>query len=363
LEMALVGWASYVFFVPLAYFGARLTADDEMTAKALRVVTVCGGVVGAETVLSAILGSSAPAFLQPIVPAAGVHTFNTTTVYLAPSVFATAEEASEQLLIALFAWFALAHLDRGRFRRIPSIALGALIVAGLLFTARRADIYVAALGIAAVVAVDRLRAPAIRARRMSAGMGPTLFIAGLGSACLALALGGGTLRSFLVSGSAGDRVALMLSMPSSGSPIGQGPGTSTQGGIGASNTLDAMSGAVSSYVMNGRVFTAVEGGLGKTWVELGILGVLLYAAVFVSALLPAIPALRRMDGVGTALTALSCALGVIFLKGHQSLDNPLVQPLFWLVVGGIWGRMRVMSADGGRPRQGQYTVTALSNRL
>ena len=43
---------------------------------------------------------------------------------------------------------------------------------------------------------------------------------------------------------------------------------------------------------------------------------------------------------------LAIALGVVFLKNHQSLDDPLIQPLFWLSVGGIWERIR---ADAGIP--------------
>jgi hypothetical protein len=82
----------------------------------------------------------------------------------------------------------------------------------------------------------------------------------------------------------------------------------------------------------------VEGGLSKTWLELGIMGVALYGAVYWTALAPAVRSLRQLDGAGVAFTMLAIALAIIFLKGHQSLDDPLIQPLFWLVVGGIWGR-------------------------
>ena len=98
------------------------------------------------------------------------------------------------------------------------------------------------------------------------------------------------------------------------------------------------------------MFIATEGGLSKTWLELGIIGVVLYGAVFWVALAPAIRSLRRLDGAGVALTMLAIALGVVFLKGHQSLDDPLIQPLFWLSVGGIWGRMQAAAASGGETR-------------
>ena len=91
LEMALLGWASYVFFVPLLYVGAELAADDRLAAKALKVAVICGGVVGAGAVASALLGQSAPTLFQPIIPAVGFHSSNVGNIYLAPSIFATAE--------------------------------------------------------------------------------------------------------------------------------------------------------------------------------------------------------------------------------------------------------------------------------
>jgi hypothetical protein len=313
-------------------------------------------VIGATAIIGAILKSSAPALLQPVDTDVSFHTFNTTPVYLPSSVFATAEEASEQLLISFFAWIALMHLDHGRFRRIPSAVLGVLITGGLLFTGRRADVYVVAIGFTAVLILNRIRVPASTRRgassersgrrggRVRSGPGLTVVIAGVGSACLVFLLGGSLLGSFLVSGSAGDRISLIFSLTGSGSLIGQGPGTSTQGTVAlesAQAAFNALPGSISSnYVMNGRIFTTVEGGLAKTWLELGVMGVVLYSAVFLSALSPAIRLMRRLDGIGTALIVLVGAMSVVFLKGHQSLDDPLIQPLFWLAVGGIWGRMR-----------------------
>ena len=83
LEMALLGWASYVFLVPLLYVGAELAADDYLTAKAVRVVVIGGGVLGACAIASAVLGQSAPPPLQPIIPATGVHAYGAENVYLA----------------------------------------------------------------------------------------------------------------------------------------------------------------------------------------------------------------------------------------------------------------------------------------
>ena len=105
----------------------------------------------------------------------------------------------------------------------------------------------------------------------------------------------------------------------------------------------------SGYFLDGRTFIIAEGALSKTWLELGIMGLILYGAVFWAALAPAIRSWRRLDKVGVAFTMLAIALGVVFLKGHQSLDDPLIQPLFWLCVGGIWGRMRPVA--GVRQRE------------
>ena len=106
----------------------------------------------------------------------------------------------------------------------------------------------------------------------------------------------------------------------------------------------------------GRSFLSAEGGLTKTWLELGVVGVALYAGVFLSVLGPPLRSLRCLDGVGRALTVLTVALGIVFLKGHASLDDPPVQPLFWLAAGGIWGRSR--SRGTGAPQSPRGTVAA-----
>ena len=128
---------------------------------------------------------------------------------------------------------------------------------------------------------------------------------------------------------------------------GQGTGTSTQGAnlVGATSFYGiSRQEPYIGYILNGRVFITAEGGFAKTWLELGIVGVVLYGGVFLSVLGSAISSLRQLDVVGRALTILAIALGIVFLKGHQSLDDPLVQPLYWLAAGGIWGRMYALDA-------------------
>lgn len=347
VAVALLGWVSYVFFVPLFYIGAELMADDRRAARALRIVAVAGGVVGLGAIASAILGQGAPAVLQPIVPSVAVHSSATGNIYLAPSVFATAEEASEQLLIALFAWFALAQLRYARLGRTASAVLGVLIAVGLFATARRADILVAVMGVAGLTLLG-LAARRGRSRHATATargrLGPALLLTAAGSVVLLSLLGAGKVLPFFASGSnAESAVRFMFSPAHPAALTGQGPGTSTQGAdvVGAAAYTGVnMQGSYTAYVLGGRSFLTAEGGLTKTWLELGIAGVVLYAGVFAAVLGPLLRRLGRLDGVGRALTMLAIALGVVFLKGHQSLDNPLVQPLFWLAVGGAWGRLR-----------------------
>lgn len=357
-EMALLGLVSYVLFVPLFYIGADLMADDFRAAKAFRILSFAGGIVGLGAIISALLGSSSPLLLQPIVPSVGIHSFSAGNIYLAPSIFATAEEAAEQLLIAFFAWIAIAHLPSGRLGRKSSAVLGVLIAGGLVATARRTDLVVAVGGVIFLLVLNRIYPPAaFRSLESKNVRGPrsrlavTLFLAMAGSVALISILGASKLVPFLTSGSPGSRLALMFSVNNYGDIIGQGPGTSTQGAnlVGATPfyALNS-SGPYTGYVMDGRTFIAAEGGLTKTWLELGVPGIILYGGVFFSALAPLVRSLRRLDGAGRALTILALALGIVFLKGHQDLDDPLVQPLFWLAAGGAWGRMRTLANPCGR---------------
>jgi hypothetical protein len=356
-EMALNGWASYVFFVPLLYVGADLMADDARAAKTLRIVVIAGGIVGLGSAISGLLGNAAPALLQPIIPTVGIHNFSGGDIYLAPSIFATGEEAAEQLLIAFFAWIALAHLPSGQLGRKSSAILVALIVGGLMATVRRTDIIVAVAGVIILLSLDQIYLPAAayytlrNSRSVRRGVGASLLFAAVGAAVLIAILGASKLVPFLLSGSPGGRLSLMFSVNNYSSIIGQGTGTSTQGAnlVGATLFYGLnSSGPYTGYILNGRSFIAAEGGLTKTWLELGVPGVILYGGVFFSVLAPIARRLRRLDGAGRALTILTLALGIVFLKGHQDLDNPLVQPLFWLAAGGAWGRMRVLARTCGK---------------
>jgi hypothetical protein len=346
LSMAALGVVSYVFFVPLIYIGAELMSTDIGAARTLRFVAIAGGLLGLGATVSAVLGQSAPAILQPITPGVGLHSSSLGNIYLAPSVFVSAEQAAEGLLISLFALIALGYLPSGRMGRIPIAVLGTLIAVGLFATQRRADLVVAILGVTSVALLGRQGAGKVGAGgpRTHGKTGFALALGSIGSLALLYFLGASRILPFLTSRSNGiNALTLMFSPINPSSLTGQGTGTSTQGGsiFGATaftgiNNYQHYAG----YIENGRAFITAEGGLTKTWLELGIVGVLLYGGVFFAALGPPIHAMRRLDGVGRALTVLTVALGIVFLKGHASLDDPLVQPLFWLAVGGVWGRLR-----------------------
>jgi hypothetical protein len=374
MSMAMLGWSSYVFFVPLLYVGAELMSDDRRAARTLRVAAVGGAVVGLGAVASALLGQSAPALLQPIVASAGVHSFDTENIYLAPSILATAEEAAEVLLIALFAWIALAHLPAGKLARTYGAAIGVLIATGLIAAERRADIVVAVAGVMALLVLRPARTtgtpvrPALWTAMLArVRLGPALILAAVGAIALVSFLGASKLVPFLTSASNGqDALTLMFSPDHPWALSGQGTGTSTQGAslVGATTFVGIDNGGYhADYVLDGRAFVIAEGGLTKTWLELGIVGVILYGGVFFAALAPAVCCWRRTDGVGRALTILSLALGIIFLKGHQSLDDPLIQPFFWLAAGGAWGRMRVPSPQWPQDAETSPAAVTSNDRL
>jgi hypothetical protein len=366
MSMAVLGWISYVFFVPLLYVGAELMATDRGAARVLRVVAIAGAVIGLGAAAGALLGQSAPAILQPIVPSAGIHSSTTGNIYLAPSLFATAEEAAEELLIALFAWIALECLPSGKLRRSFSAALGILIAVGLFATERRADIVVAVTGII-ILAILGLPGPRSRLGRRGprlttlglSGTAPALILGAIGSIILISFLGASQIVPFLTSRSDGQAaLTLMFSPTNPGSLTGQGTGTSTQGAtlVGATPfTTYRNHEAYDGYIEDGQSFITAEGGITKTWLELGIIGVALYGGVIISVIGPLVRSLRRLDGVGRTLTVLTIALGIIFLKGHQSMDDPLIQPLFWLAAGGAWGRMRTRA---GASRQSETAECA-----
>jgi hypothetical protein len=355
-SMAILGLVSYVFFVPLLYVGAALMATDLSATRTLRVVALGGAVVGLGAAASALLGQSAPTILRPIVVSVGVHSFSAGNIYLAPSIFATAEQAAEELLISLFAWAALNYMTSSRTKRFPSAITGVLIAIGLFATARRADIVVAIAGLLALAILGRhtsrstvgraVPRATTKALRRSA---PALVLAAIGSVALISFLGASKIVPFLTSRADGQStVSLMFSSANPGALVGQGTGTSTQGAnvVGATiSTIYRDNHLYAGYLQGGRTFITVEGGLTKTWLELGLVGVLLYGAVFASVIGPLARSIRLLDGVGRTLTVLAITLGIIFLKGHQSLDDPLVQPLFWLAAGGAWGRRRTLAAQ------------------
>lgn len=342
LPIALLGWVSYVFFVPFVYFGIAIGSGEKgLIDRALTVMTISGAVIGLGAVAGAILGPSSPSFIAPIVPTVGIHSAAFTTIYLSPSIFASAEQAAEYLLVAFFSWLALARSSTSSSRgRLRPIIVAALIFSGLLATSRRADIWVALAGAAFFMLISVKPASPNSLQHLHSPIRtvlPALFIGGIAGITLLIFLGAGTLLPFLTSLTNARQTLLFMFAPTHPfSLIGQGVGTTTQGisslGAVAFNSFTTKS-QYTGYIINGRVFMGAEGGLTKAWLELGLVGVLLYAAVFTSILGPLLRHLTRINAVGQAMGVLALCLGIVFLKAQASLGDPLVQPMFWLAAG------------------------------
>jgi hypothetical protein len=326
-----------------------------MSLDALRkTVGLPGSSIAAIYALTTII-SSAPALLQPIIPGVGFHTANGGNIYLAPSIFADSEEACEQLIVALFAWTALMLAGSDSVKRGRFSVLGLIIFAGIIAAERRAGIYIAIVGLIVLLAVGGDRSPSHphhlrRPARTGGGRWQlvlALSMTAVGSIVLIDVLGANLILSFLTSSSLGAPLRLMVASAHPGALTGQGTGTSTQGSYLLGATSFSGTNAQGPYTgasIDGRSFITAEGGLAKTWLELGLVGVILYGAVFVTVIGPVLRLFSKLDSIGRALLALTIGLGILFLKGHQSLDDPLIQPLFWMAAGGVWGRLRRPSA-------------------
>lgn len=371
LVMVALGTATYVFFVPLIYAGIRIAENGAALTTLLRVVSIVGALVGVGAVISSLLGPSAPVVLRPVTEDAAFHSFLEGNVYLSPSIFVSGEVAAEILLLSLFAW--LANLSVPTQALGPAQALlGAAIAVGLLSTARRTVIAAAVAGFIAfglLRYLDSLKARNHPLARKGAGLGPAVVLAVVGSASLVGSAGTDGLVPFLTVGSSEfiSRLTGMFTVLHPFALVGQGIGTSTQGLVqfGAIPLPGFFNnGLYNLYLFQGRVLTAAEGGLAKAWLEIGITGVLLYAGVFAVVITGPFRRLRHLDGTGRAAILLVLALSIVFLKGHQSLDNPRVQPLYWVAAGIAWQRTRERTGSIARRKTQEYnTATATSRGL
>ncbi|MFZ5869234.1 MAG: hypothetical protein ACOYXW_01680 [Actinomycetota bacterium] len=367
LVMVALGTATYVFFVPLVYAGIRIAESGTALTTLLRVVSIVGSLVGVGAIISSVLGPSAPVVLRPVAEDAAFHSFLEGNIYLSPSIFVSGEMAAEILLVSLFAW--LASLSLSTHALGPAQALlGAAIAVGLLSTARRTVIAAALAGFVAfglLRYLDSLKARNHPLARKSAGLGPAVVLAVVGSASLVGSAGTDGLVPFLTVGSSEvlSRLTGMFSVLHPFALVGQGIGTSTQGLVqfGAIPLPGYFNGGLYNlYLFQGRVLTAAEGGLAKAWLEIGVTGVLLYAAVFAVVIIGPFRRLRHLDGMGRAAILLVIALSIVFLKGHQSLDNPRIQPLYWIAAGIAWQRTRERTGNAA-PRKIQESNTTIAN--
>ena len=230
-----------------------------------------------------------------------------------------------------------------RLGRASSVVFATLITVGLFAAERRADIVVAILGIITLLILGH---PARREGKGTFVLTATprarsativaLAPAVIGSAGLISFLGTSKLVPFLTSASNGvNALALMFSPVHSYVLMDREPVLHTRPRGTRRPDLHHFrdNHPYRSYFYGGRPFLSAEGGLTKTWLELGVVGVALYAGVFLSVLGPPLRSLRRIDGVGRAHRA------------HRRSGHRLPQrtcfarrsagsPLFWLAAGG-----------------------------
>lgn len=320
-----LGLFAYLWHAPLAYVAAWYFADQTRLVRAVRVVAVAGVLVALGAVVSIGAPGSAPPILQPLTEEAGIRSYENEELFLAPSVFATGEKAADHLLFAATACFLLALTANGRRRRLGSLVLLAVVLAGSVATQRRAalGLTVAALlllGLATaqvVLATNRRR---VRPRRVALIIIPAVVYVAV------TAIGGDMFLRFVSDRRGYDNVASTIGAVGE-LPFtldGQGTGTATQG-------IDRFG------LPTDR---GTEGTLSKVWLELGLLGVALYYSFLLAWLAPLLSRFRQLDVYGRGSAIAATAVFALGFKAHQIWDNPQVQIMFWLAVGAAWGTLR-----------------------
>lgn len=321
LGTLLLGVRGYAMYVPLALVGAGLFTNREASRRAAYGLTIGGVFIAAGAIASALLGSSAPLALEPIVPEVALRSFEDREIYLAPSVFATGEKAADQLMFSLLAGVAL-FLSERRWRRIW-VAVGlAVMTAGMVATARRTPLVLAAAaGLTLLVLRDstngrRARSPIRRLPAITAGAGALV--------ASALLIGGAGFATFVSSPSNALNVLDNIVQPPS-NPLnveGQGAGTSSTG-------LDQLRAETATL-------ERAEGLMARVWLELGLVGLLIYGSMLLTGVIGALRMTRGGDVWQCAAGLAAVSIFLLALKGHQALGNGQVQPLFWLCVGAAW---------------------------
>ena len=339
--IAITGLQSYLFFVPYFYVGQKVLGNDYNLTIWLKVQSYCGALIGIGAIISEVFRSSAPKILQPIIPQVANHSAGLGSIYLPSSIFADGEKAAEMLLISLFALIAYnakcprSSLLNGR------LLLGLLILGGIIATSTRTDIFLALIAIGMLFLVGKYNS--LKYRIEKSNIRPYLIAMILiGLFCIvaiASVSGGSKFYNFLnATNQTSSRLQLMFFLPSQIPFVGQGPGTSTQG-ISNTGTQSLPLQGEPTYNYEGHTYITGEGAITKVWLEIGIVGLIIYVFLFWTIFSPLILKFKYVDNIGKSFIVGCICLGILFLKGHASLDDPFIQPLFWLNAGVATTRM------------------------
>jgi hypothetical protein len=332
LLVGLVGLRGWLFFIPLMIVGARLAADFDSAVRALRIALIAGipvliiGLVealalaeGKAGVLYRLYGDSAQAaFATGDSPVQGARV-SLGNLHRVPSLFAYP---------AAYYCFCLAMLVPGYFlwrrgltagtRRLGLVGFVLAVVCGLASGTRQAFITVP-LALAVILYLDGIHL-SFRAMAASAG--------GWFAAVTLLHVPVRALPGYLLnlsSAEGGDVLGHGFHLARSVTWLGLGPGTDT-------NAARAVAGSGLFDAIGGRW---QESYLVKSWIELGVPGLLLVVWMLV-ALLRAVT--KGVAGTGSGRTLIAASSGLLFAALATStkgaiLDQAPANAYFWLFAG------------------------------
>lgn len=337
---ALLGFHTYLWYLPLVLVGANHLATPKATQRAYTFLVMAGTGVGLLAVLGAALGDAAPAILRPIAENTARRSYgNTAAIYLSPSIFATGEKAANFLILCLSAsQLPTARLQfRPTFQRLAVLSM----FAGLVATQRRTAILVGAGVFAAAFWARRRYRLSKPAKRLDQKLMVTLAVAGLVTMVAvspaALSRSTSAFGSFLLDLANARGVAQnAVLIPDQPWAIeGQGAGTATLGLDKSGQDLAGL--------------TRAEGIVAKVWLELGLVGSVLFLWLISTLVLPLAHAAPRSSNPVAVWTIYALGVLLLSLKGHQVFDNPQVQIPFWLAVGAAYGHLRTSRTDRRSP--------------
>lgn len=345
--VGLVGLRGWLFFIPLMVVGARLGSDHGSAVRALRIALIAGlpvlviGLIealalaeGKAAVLYRLYGDSAQSAFatgDSSIPGARVSLGN---LHRVPSLFSYP---------AAYYCFCLAMLVPGYFlwhrgptpgtRRLGLAGFVLAVVCGLTSGTREAFITVP-LAVAVILYLDGVR---LSSRAMAASAGGWLVAVTL------LHVPVRALPSYLLNLSSvegGDVLAGGFRIARSVTWLGLGPGTDTNAArtVADSGLFDAIGGWQESYLV-------------KSWIELGVPGLLLVVWMLV-ALARAVT--RGAASTGPDRTLVAASSGLLFaalatsIKG-AILDQAPANAYFWLFAGLAIGARSWSARDARTP--------------